>query len=122
MARKNSLKIEEVHHLPNVFEDPEKLQGSWYRDYFNNGHPLVLELGCGRGEYTIALGQKYPDKNFIGIDIKGLEQDIQTGRLRLKTKFINQHFINELDKIGLLLIGITGTFTGKLVVNLEPKA
>jgi hypothetical protein len=58
----------------------------------------------------------------IGIDIKGLEQDIQTGRLRLKTKFINQHFINELDKIGLLLIGITGTFTGKLIVNLEPKA
>jgi hypothetical protein len=58
----------------------------------------------------------------IGIDIKGLEQDIQTGRLKLKTKFINQHFINELDKIGLLLIGITGTFTGKLIVNLEPKA
>ena len=58
----------------------------------------------------------------IGIDIKGLEQDIQTGRLRLKTKFINQHFINELDKIGLLLIGITATFTGKLIVNLEPKA
>jgi len=58
----------------------------------------------------------------IGIDIKGLEQDIQTGRLRLKTKFINQHFINELDKIGLLLIGITGTFTGKLILNLEPKA
>jgi len=58
----------------------------------------------------------------IGIDIKGLEQDVQTGRLKLKTKFINQHFINELDKIGLLLIGITATFTGKLVVNLEPKA
>lgn len=57
----------------------------------------------------------------IGIDIKGLEQDAQTGRLKLKTKFINQHFINELDKIGLLLIGITGTFTGKLLVNLEPK-
>ena len=57
----------------------------------------------------------------IGIDIRGLEQDIQTGRLKLKTKFINQHFINELDKIGLLLIGITGTFTGKLLINLEPK-
>jgi hypothetical protein len=39
----------------------------------------------------------------------------------LKTKFINQHFINELDKGGLLLIGITGTFTGKLLVTLEPK-
>jgi hypothetical protein len=57
----------------------------------------------------------------IGIDIKSLEQDVQTGRLKLKTKFINQHFINELDKNGLLLIGITGTFTGKLLVTLEPK-
>jgi hypothetical protein len=57
----------------------------------------------------------------IGIDIKDLEQDVQTGRLKLKTKFINQHFINELDKGGLLLIGITGTFTGKLLVTLEPK-
>ena len=57
----------------------------------------------------------------IGIDIKDLEQDVQTGRLKLKTKFINQHFINELDKSGLLLIGITGTFTGKVLVTLEPK-
>jgi hypothetical protein len=57
----------------------------------------------------------------IGIDIKSLEQDVQTGRLKLKTKFINQHFINELDKNGLLLIGITGTFTGKLLVTLELK-
>ena len=73
-----------------------------------------------RFEDVLARWQKKIE--MIGIDIKGLEQDIQTGRLRLKTKFINQHFINELDKIGLLLIGITGTFTGKLVVNLEPKA
>jgi len=72
-----------------------------------------------RSEDVITRWQKKIE--MIGIDIRGLEQDIQTGRLKLKTKFINQHFINELDKIGLLLIGITGTFTGKLLINLEPK-
>ena len=72
-----------------------------------------------RSEDVITRWQKKIE--MIGIDIRGLEQDIQTGRLKLKTKFINQHFINELDKIGLLLIGITGTFTGRLLINLEPK-
>ena len=72
-----------------------------------------------RSEDVITRWQKKIE--MIGIDIRGLGQDIQTGRLKLKTKFINQHFINELDKIGLLLIGITGTFTGKLLINLEPK-
>jgi tRNA (guanine-N7-)-methyltransferase len=46
------------------------MKGEWHR-FFNNSHPIVLELGCGKGEYTIALAQKYPEKNFIGIDIKG---------------------------------------------------
>lgn len=45
--------------------------GHWREQYFHNDNPIVLELGCGRGEYTVGLAQKYPDKNFIGIDIKG---------------------------------------------------
>jgi hypothetical protein len=57
----------------------------------------------------------------VGIDIKSLEQDVDTNRFKLKTKLMNQHFINELDKIGLQLINIKGTFNGKLVVLLEPK-
>jgi hypothetical protein len=57
----------------------------------------------------------------IGIDIKSLDEDMDTGRFKLKTKFINQHFINELDKIGLQLINITGTFDGKLMVLLQAK-
>jgi hypothetical protein len=59
----------------------------------------------------------------IGIDIKGLDQDqeTETGRFKLKTKFMNEHFINELDKIGLQLINIRGTFIGRLVVLLEAK-
>ena len=48
-----------------------KLKGKWNKEYFKNDNPIVLELGCGKGEYTIGLAEKYPDKNFIGVDIKG---------------------------------------------------
>ena len=47
------------------------LKGKWVSDFFQNGNPIVLELGCGKGEYTVNLAQQYPQKNFIGIDIKG---------------------------------------------------
>lgn len=47
------------------------LKGNWNRDFFKNKNPIVLELGCGKGEYTIALAERFPEKNFIGIDIKG---------------------------------------------------
>lgn len=47
------------------------LRGKWGADYFHNDNPIVLELGCGKGEYTIGLAERFPDKNFIGIDIKG---------------------------------------------------
>lgn len=47
------------------------LKGNWRRDVFKNDHPIVVELGCGRGEYTVGLAKKYPDVNFIGVDIKG---------------------------------------------------
>lgn len=49
----------------------ENCKGKWRSDYFKNDNPIILELACGRGEYTIGLSQVYPDKNFIGVDIKG---------------------------------------------------
>ena len=55
----------------------------------------------------------------IGIEVKGLDEKAETGRLELKTKFINQHFINELDKIGLQFINIRGTWIGRLILSLE---
>jgi len=55
----------------------------------------------------------------LGIEVKGLDEKAETGRLELKTKFINQHFINELDKIGLQFINIRSTWLGRLVVLLE---
>jgi hypothetical protein len=63
----------------------------------------------------------YKKIELIGIEIKSLDQDMDTGRFKLKTRFMNQHFINELDKIGLQLINITGTYEGKLIVLLERK-
>lgn len=59
--------------------DSFPLRGRWH-DFFKNDRPIVLELGCGKGEYTVGLGQLYPDKNFIGIDIKGAR--MHTGATR----------------------------------------
>lgn len=80
MGSKNKLKrFRENETFVNVFQpqrdevvsDNFALQGKWNKDYFKNDHPLILELGCGKGEYSVGLAEKYPDKNFIGIDIKG---------------------------------------------------
>ncbi len=65
--------------FPNVFQYPFSavnaegfpLKGEWNKEYFHNDNPIVLELGCGKGEYAVGLARKYPDKNFIGVDIKG---------------------------------------------------
>ena len=48
-----------------------QLKGRWHSDFFHNDNPIVLELGCGRGEYTVGLARRYPERNFIGVDIKG---------------------------------------------------
>jgi tRNA (guanine-N7-)-methyltransferase len=56
----------------SVAEDvPFEMKGKWGKEFFGNDNPIVLELGCGRGEYTVGLGRRYSDKNFIGVDIKG---------------------------------------------------
>lgn len=52
-------------------QDGFPLKGRWHADFFRNNNPIVLELGCGKGEYTVGLARRFPDKNFIGVDIKG---------------------------------------------------
>ena len=52
-------------------EGPFPLKGKWNEQYFHNSNPIVLELGCGKGEYAVGLGKKFPGKNYIGVDIKG---------------------------------------------------
>lgn len=51
--------------------NPEEYKGKWGEVFFKNSNPIVLELGCGRGEYTVGLAKEFPDKNFLGIDVKG---------------------------------------------------
>jgi tRNA (guanine-N7-)-methyltransferase len=54
-----------------VFRKDYKMKGKWNSDYFGNDNPIVLELGCGRGEYAVELARKFPDTNFLGLDIIG---------------------------------------------------
>ena len=70
MAQKKLKRFNELKTFSNVMEYPSGMQGGWRR-YFKNKNPLVLELACGRGEYTVGLAGMYPARNFIGVDIKG---------------------------------------------------
>ena len=79
MGKGKLAKFADMAEYPHVFEYPYsqvadtpcEMKGNWNRDFFKNEHPIVLELGCGRGEYTVGLARRYTDKNFIGVDIKG---------------------------------------------------
>ena len=79
MSAKNKLeRFSENASFDNLFQYSYEevvngfpLKGKWSNDFFKNNHPIILELGCGKGEYTVGLAKKNPDKNYIGIDIKG---------------------------------------------------
>ncbi|MEG1645141.1 MAG: tRNA (guanosine(46)-N7)-methyltransferase TrmB [Alistipes sp.] len=86
-----------------IFHQDHPLKGRWQKDFFKNDLPIVLELGCGKGEYTVALAEREPNKNFIGIDIKGArmwrgaktiqEQGLtNAGFLRTRIEFIESFF------------------------------
>ena len=79
MGKGKLAKFADMETYTNVFQypfstyeaHPFTMQGRWREDYFHNQNPIVLELGCGKGEYAVELARNYPDKNFIGVDIKG---------------------------------------------------
>lgn len=79
MGKGKLAKFADLANYPHVFEYPYsvvdnvpfELKGKWGESFFKNDHPIVLELGCGRGEYTVGLGRLFSEKNFIGVDIKG---------------------------------------------------
>ena len=87
----------------DIFHCDHPLKGRWHQDFFHNDKPIVLELGCGKGEYTIALAQRDPDRNYIGIDIKGARmwrgaktatenQMKNVAFVRTRIEFINSFF------------------------------
>lgn len=79
MGKNKLAKFANMEEYPHVFQYPfsvlqEKgfgMKGKWNEQFFKNDRPIVLELGCGKGEYTVGLAKLFPDKNFIGVDIKG---------------------------------------------------
>ena len=78
MGKNKLARFAENKILPNVFQptrdealDNYPLKGKWRTEVFKNQNPIVLELGCGKGEYSVGLAKSFPEKNFIGIDIKG---------------------------------------------------
>ncbi len=70
MAQKKLFRFAQLKSFPNVWEYPTDMRGKW-QSHFKNDHPIVLELACGRGEYTFGLAKLFPQKNFIGVDVKG---------------------------------------------------
>ena len=121
MAKNKLAKFAEMETFDNVFQCAAReasadnaviqMAGHWRERYFHNDNPIVLELGCGRGEYTVGLAQRYPEKNFIGIDIKGArmwagaKQATLAGLknvafLRTNIELLNQFFsADEIDEI-----------------------
>ncbi len=120
MGSKNKLqRFKENETFSNVIQPKREeivdgnfpLKGKWGSEFFKNNQPIVLELGCGKGEYCIGLSKMFPDKNFLGIDIKGarfwrgaktaLEEGKENiGFLRTQIELVDQIFAeNEIDEI-----------------------
>ncbi|MCR5132005.1 MAG: tRNA (guanosine(46)-N7)-methyltransferase TrmB [Prevotella sp.] len=121
MGKGKLQKFAEMETFENVFQypfsvieqQPFEMTGRWHEDFFKNQNPIVLELGCGKGEYTVELARLYPDRNFIGVDIKGarmwtgakmaLEEGLKNvAFLRTNIEIIDRFFgKNEVSEIWL---------------------
>ena len=121
MGKGKLAKFAEMETFSNVFQYPFsvvdnvpfEMKGHWREQYFKNNHPVVLELGCGKGEYTVELARLYPEMNFIGVDIKGArmwtgaKQAIEAGLknvafLRTNIEIIDRFFAeSEVQEIWL---------------------
>lgn len=117
MAKNKLKRFAAVKEYDNFYEpsmnEEFPLKGNWRNDHFRNDNPIVLELGCGKGEYSVGMAKHFPDKNFIGVDIKGsrmfigaseaLDNEIaNVAFLRTKIDFITDYFSEgEIDEIWL---------------------
>lgn len=118
MAKRKLQNFAELETFEHVIQHPfEKddfdhpLKGKWASEFFKNNKPITLELGCGKGEYTVALAQKHPERNYLGVDIKGsriwrgaktaFEENMQNvGFIRTQIDRITNFFIpGEIDEI-----------------------
>lgn len=92
MVKKKLMRFAEMANFPNVIQMTTHLRGLWHRDYFHNDNPITLELACGKGDYSVGLARLFPDRNFIGVDIKGAR--LWTGaKTALNEKLTNTAFV-----------------------------
>lgn len=117
MGKDKLRRFELMKDFANVFQptisEPFPLKGKWRKEYFKNENPIILELGCGKGEYSVGLANHFPNKNFIGVDIKGARMFIgakealankmnNVAFIRSKIDFICDYFDkDEVDEIWL---------------------
>ncbi|MEI8058597.1 MAG: tRNA (guanosine(46)-N7)-methyltransferase TrmB [Ferruginibacter sp.] len=110
MAQKKLLRFAEFTAFHNTLEYPKDMQGEWQK-FFANKNPIVLELACGRGEYTVGLSKMFPLQNYIGVDVKGNRMHIgarkciaeginNVGFLRTQIEMLPDYFVaGEVDEI-----------------------
>jgi tRNA (guanine-N7-)-methyltransferase len=110
MAQKKLERFAAIKAFSNVLEYPGEMKGKWC-DFFTNKNPLILELACGRGEYTVGLARLFPQQNFLGVDVKGnrmfigakkclAENLTNAGFLRTQIEKITDYFATaEVDEI-----------------------
>lgn len=98
MGQKKLIRFAEIETFPNVLQYRQDMKGKW-NDFFNNDHQITLELACGKGEYAVGLGRLYPQRNFIGIDLKG--NRIWVGaKTALKENLTNVAFVrSQIDQV-----------------------
>lgn len=111
MGKKKLARFAEMAEFPNTLQYPKEIRGKWQETFFKNDHPITLELACGKGEYTVGLAKRYPERNFIAVDRKGarmwrgaktcMEEGItNAGFLRTDIEIIEQYFQpGEVDEI-----------------------
>jgi Predicted S-adenosylmethionine-dependent methyltransferase len=99
MGQKKLKRFAEISTFPNVLQYPENTAGTWHQ-FFHNNNPITLELACGKGEYAVGLGRLYPERNFLGVDLKG--NRIWVGaKTALNENLTNVGFLRtQIDRIG----------------------
>ncbi|MEJ7768648.1 MAG: tRNA (guanosine(46)-N7)-methyltransferase TrmB [Chitinophagaceae bacterium] len=103
MGQKKLLRFEAIKAFPNVLQYPANIAGLW-KNHFSNENAITIELACGRGEYTVALAKLHPDRNFIGVDLKGNRLYIGA-KISLEQQITNAAFLRtQIDKINTYFI------------------
>ncbi|MBV8254430.1 MAG: tRNA (guanosine(46)-N7)-methyltransferase TrmB [Chitinophaga sp.] len=98
MGQKKLQRFAEIETFPNVLIYPEGMQGKWH-EFFHNNHPVTLELACGKGDYTVGMARMFPERNIVGVDLKG-NRIWRGAKTALDNKLNNAAFLRtQIDKL-----------------------